>query len=267
MRISCVKTVVHDQGRLLRATRALLLPEADLSFPEYVNGATLANDIGRFFYHKFINIRTDLDAAAMEAQGRVHHDSVFDGDQKLHNFTPLSTEEVKKLIQKSSKKSCTLDPMPTSLVVNAVDELLPSISLILNSSLSLRYFPEVWKAALVDPRLKKSGQAASLTNLRPVSNLQFISKLTERAVCDQTAEHISRSGLYPLLQSAYRAGHSTETALLKVQNDILLAMDRQHVTLLVLLDLSAAFDTVNHRVLLRRLEVTYGITGTTLQWF
>ena len=81
-----------------------------------------------------------------------------------------------------------------------VDELLPSISLILNSSLSLGYIPEVWKAALVDPRLKKSGQAASLTNLRLVSNLQFISKLTERTVCDQTAEHVSRSGLYPLLQ-------------------------------------------------------------------
>ena len=81
-------------------------------------------------------------------------------------------------------------------------------------------------------------------------------------MCDQTAEHVSRSGLYPLLQSAYLAGHSTETALLKVQNDILLAMDRQHVTLLVLLDLSAAFDTVDHRVSLRRLEVTYGITGT-----
>ena len=148
-----------------------------------------------------------------------------------------------------------------------VDELLPSISLILNSSLSLGYFPKVWKAALVDPRLKKSGQAASLTNLRLLSNLQFISKLTERTVCDQTAEHVSRSGFYTLLQSAYRAGHSTETALLKVQNDILLAMDRQHVTHLVLLDLSAAFDTVDHRVLLHRLEVTYGITGTTLQWF
>ena len=258
-----------DQGRLFKATRALLLPKNDLCFPEYVDGATLANDIGRFFYRKIINIRPDLDAAAMEAQGRVQHDAVFDGDQKLHDFTPLSTEEVKKLIQKSSKKSCTLDPMPTSLVVSVVDELLPSISLILNSSnsLSLGYFPEVWKAALVDPRLKKSGQAASLTNLRPVSNLQFISKLTERAVCDQTAEHVSRSGLYPLLQSAYRAGHSTETALLKVQNDILLAMDRQHVTLLVLLDLSAAFDTVDHRVSLRRLEVTYGITRTALQWF
>ena len=83
---------------------------------------------------------------------------------------------------------------------------------------------------------------------------------------DQTAEHLSRSGLYPLLQSAYRAGHSKETSLLKVQNDILLATDR-HVTLLVLLDLSVAFDTVDHQVLLRRLEVTYGITRTALQWF
>ena len=51
-------------------------------------------------------ICTNLDAATMEAHGRVHHDSVFDGDQKLHDFTPLSTEEVKKLIQKASKKSC-----------------------------------------------------------------------------------------------------------------------------------------------------------------
>ena len=189
----------ENGGDQARATRALLLPKDDLSFPEYVDGSTLANDIDRFFFRKIMNIRTDLDAAAMEAQARVHHDSVFDGDQKLHDFISLSTEEVKKLIQKSSKKSCTLDPMPTSLVVSVVDELLPSISLILNSSLSLGYFPEVWKAALIDPRLKKSGQAASLANLRPVSNLQFVSKLTERAVCDHTAEHVSRSGLHPLL--------------------------------------------------------------------
>ena len=77
-------------------------------------------------------------------------------------------------------------------------------------------------------------------------NLQFISKLTERAVYDQIHEHMMKFELYPLLQSAYRAGRSTETALLKVQNDILLNMDRMRVTLLVLLDLSGAFDTVDH---------------------
>ena len=244
MRTSCVKTVVIRVGCsgppedlfFLR----MIYPSRNMSTVQHWPMILVDFSIVRSY------ICTNLDAATMEAHGRVHHDSVFDGDQKLHDFTPLSTEEVKKLIQKSSKKSCTLNPMPTSLVVSVVDELLPSISLILNSSLSLRYFPEVWKAALVDPRLKKSGQAASLTNLRPLSNLQFIFKLTERAVCDQRAEHVSCLGLYPLLQSTYRAGHSTETALLKVQNDIVLAMDRQHVTLLILLDLSEAFNTVDH---------------------
>ena len=152
------------------------------------------------------------------------------------------------------------------MVVACLEELLPVITHILNSSLALGHFPSKWKDALVDPRLK-TGKDTSFPNLRPVSNLQYISKLTERAVYDQTHSHMSQYELYPLLQSAYRAGHSTETALLKVQNDILLNMDRKRVTLLVLLDLSAAFDTVDHQVLVRRLETSFGITGTALSWF
>ena len=84
---------------------------------------------------------------------------------------------------------------------------------------------------------------------------------------NQTQQHLVRSELYPTLQSAYPAGRSTETAFLKVHNDILLNMNHRRVTLLVLLDLSAAFDTVDHEVLLRRLEVTFGITDNALQWF
>ena len=157
--------------------------------------------------------------------------------------------------------------MPTSLVVGMSDMLLPIITNVVNSSLSLGHFPSDWKRVLVDPRLKKTKQGTSLSNLRPVSNLQYLSKLVERAVYDQTTDHVTQSGLYPILQSAYRLGHSTETALLKIQNDILAAMDNQRVTLLVLLDLSAAFDTIDHQVLVNRLYVTYGITGTDLKWF
>ena len=104
------------------------------------------------------------------------------------------------------------------------------------------------------------------SNLRPVNNLQFISKLAERAVFNPVHEHTMTFQLYSLAQSAHRTGHSTETALRKVHNDILLSMDKQRVKLLVLLDLSEAFDTVNHQVLLTRLESSFGISGTALSW-
>ena len=104
-------------------------------------------------------------------------------------------------------------------------------------------------------------------NLRPISNLQFVSKITERAVFDQVYSHMTDNELFPVLQSAYRKGHSTETALLRVVNDILSNMNKQHVSILVLLDLSAAFDTVDHAILLRRLETSFGITDAALAWF
>ena len=94
-----------------------------------------------------------------------------------------------------------------------------------------------------------------------------MSKLTERAVFNQLHEHMMANGIYPFLQSAYRQHHSTETALLRVMNDILLKMNSQHVTLLVLLDLSAAFDTVSHDVLLDRLHNDVGLRGNALNWF
>ena len=101
----------------------------------------------------------------------------------------------------------------------------------------------------------------------PVSNLQFISKLTEKAVAHQTHIYLNTNQLLPQLQSAYRPYHSTETALLKVKNDILMNMDNQRVTLLVLLDLSAAFDTVDHNILLERLRTEFGVTDVALNWF
>ena len=94
-----------------------------------------------------------------------------------------------------------------------------------------------------------------------------MSKLTERAVFNQLHEHMMANGIYSMFQSAYRQYHSTETALLRVMNDILLKMNSQRVTLLVLLDLSAAFDTVSHDVLLDRLHNDVGLRGNALNWF
>ena len=171
------------------------------------------------------------------------------------------------MIMQSSKKSCTLDPMRSSLIVQCIDELLPVIASILNLSLQSGYFAEQWKEALVHPLLKKSGLDLKFQNLHPVSNLPFISKLTESAAANQMQTRMSVNHMYPVFQSAYRKQHSTETALLKVHNDILMNMNKQHVTLLVLLNLSAAFDTVNHDILLSRLQSNIGIGGSVLSWF
>ena len=94
----------------------------------------------------------------------------------------------------------------------------------------------------------------------------FLSKVLEKAVAEQLCKYVHSHPNYEMYQSAYRACNSTETALLKVKNDLLMNIDKRSVTLLVLLDLSAAFDTVDIDILLNRLEGRFGVSGNVLQW-
>ena len=108
---------------------------------------------------------------------------------------------------------------------------------------------------------------ADVKSYRPISNLSVLSKLLERLVARQLLDYLTAFKLLPELQSAYRAHHSTETAVLKVLGDILRAVDSGDLAVLTLLDLSAAFDTVDHATLLRRLNVSYGLGGRVISWF
>ena len=117
------------------------------------------------------------------------------------------------------------------------------------------------------PLLKKTTlKPEIMKNYRPVSNLSFLSKILEKVVLRQLSNHLLTNNLFYSHQSAYRAGHSTETALLKIVND-LSALDEDKVSLLSLLDLSAAFDTIDHSILLSRLSYSFGISDTVLDWF
>ena len=107
----------------------------------------------------------------------------------------------------------------------------------------------------------------SMKNYRSVSNLSFLSKILEKVVVNQPNTHINSSNTSNQYQSAYRKFHSTETALLKIHSDILASMDDGRVTALTLLDLSAAFDTIDHNILLSRLDDWFGVTGKALNWF
>ena len=168
----------------------------------------------------------------------------------------------------SPNKSCELDPLPTVLLKSCLDTLLKPITDIINASLCSGLFPDDFKHAHVNPLLKKTSLSKEdLNSYIPVSNLSFISKILEKVVAKRLRSHVSSNCLSNVSQSAYKEFHSTETALLKVHNDVTLNIVKGKVTALTLLDLSAAFDTIDHGILIKRLSLWYGISGTALNWF
>ena len=185
----------------------------------------------------------------------------------ISSVEPISEEDILKILKSSPTKSCDLDPIPTSLVKDCADILITPITNIINYSLKEGSFPNFFKIAYVTPLLKKPSLDRNLLkNYRPVSNLSFISKLIEKAGANQLNSYINKEGLSNLNESAYKRLHSTETALLKIQNDIATSMDLGKAVALTLLDLSAAFDTIDHAILFNCLRDWFGGDGTVLMW-
>ena len=144
---------------------------------------------------------------------------------KLTVFTQVTEDEIDKIISKSPTKSCLLDPLPTFLIKECIDILLPSISKLANCSLIEGLVPEGFRKAAVTPLIKKASlPVEDLKNYHPVSGLSFISKLVEHVVAKQLVDRIHGHGMDNSYQSACKSGHSTETALLSIKNDIHLSL-------------------------------------------
>ena len=133
-------------------------------------------------------------------------------DATLDTFSPVDLKYVTKLIQSVPKKTCDFDPIPINILKSLTETIAPVVQKIINSSLDKGIVPSTYKTALVKPLLKKPGLEPIHKNYRPVSNLQFVSKLLEQSVIDQLEKHAERNDLDDDLQSAYRPNHSTETA-------------------------------------------------------
>ena len=208
------------------------------------------------------NLETSLNSSTDQVSDSI---SIFCG-VSFEQFNVVSEADIRKFISSSPTKSCALDPIPTWLLKQCQDQLAPVLTTIVNASLSCAEFPTELKKAFLTPLIKKIILDCEIfKNYRPVSNLSFISKLVERVVCVQWVEHLKTNNLYEIFQSAYRQLHSTETALLRVQNDLLQAIDNEGRAILVLLDLSAAFDTIDHQKLLNLLNQSFGIRGVALK--
>ncbi|XP_042341014.1 uncharacterized protein LOC121942011 [Plectropomus leopardus] len=155
-------------------------------------------------------------------------------------------------------------PAPPALPVPAGSSVLTLI----NSSLSSGVVPKNFKHAVVQPLIKKPRQDTTvLSNYRPISKLPFMSKILEKIVCCQLMVFLEEHKILEIFQSGFKTLHSTESVLLRVFNDTFLATDSGDCVILVLLDLTAAFDTVDHEVLISRLKQWMGIRSVALDWF
>ena len=229
--------------------------------PSFSCASTLAASFLKFFDDKISLLCSKLPPPAIPPTDQ----SPITPPPLLLSFAPSTEEKVRRIIVSSSDTSCDLDVILTSLLKSCLDVLIKPITIIVNMSLSEGSFPSTFKHALVKPLLKKHNLAQDeLSSYRPISNLNFISKVLERIIYARVSSHLESFPSITPFQSAYRQFHSTETALLQIQNDLLLAINKQNVSALVLLDLSATFDTIDHKILLSRLSSFHGLSSTEL---
>ncbi|XP_072530520.1 uncharacterized protein, partial [Salminus brasiliensis] len=182
-------------------------------------------------------------------------------------FSPLSTDDLLHLLTSNNPTTCPLDPVPSPLFQTVAPNLLPFISSIINSSLSSGQVPSAFKSARVVPILKKPTlDSLDIGNYRPISLLSLLSKILERSVYNQLSLFLTLNNLQDPNQSGFKAAHSTETALIAVTEKLHAAKAARLSSVLILLDLSAAFDTVDHKILLSILA-GLGIAGSAWQWF
>ena len=263
-----------DRRKLFTVTKSIMGSDNRRALPKSDDDKALAESFSNFFHEKIRAISEELDALAIKesqspvpSTSKLHLLSEIRQVPKLTDYGVTTPEEVTKIVLKSNDKYCAVDLMPTWLLKYNIDIFAPSIARVINKSLTSGEVPKPFKFALVSPGVKRFDMdSEEHSSYRPVSNLPVLAKITEKIVYSRLEHHLATNTLLAKHQSAYRTSYSTETLLLRMSNDILISLDKGQATLLVTLDISAAFDTVNHKMLLDRYRDYFGIDGLALKW-
>ncbi|KAF7246401.1 Matrix metalloproteinase-16 [Varanus komodoensis] len=224
------------------------------------------DDFAKHFKEKIAQIRHKLDSTS-DSEPSGEEPMLLSGPQLMDEFQLLWPDDVDKVLGQVRSTTCLLDPCLSWLLKKAKDEIGTWILEVVNASLRDGWVPAPLKEAVVQPVLKKASLDSEMaTNYRPVANIQFLGKVLERVVAGQLQALLDETDYLDPFQSGFRPGYSTESALVALYDDLCREKDRGSASLLVLLDFSVAFDTINHGILLDRLA-GLGVGGTAMQWF
>ncbi|KAK3567283.1 hypothetical protein QTP86_016142 [Hemibagrus guttatus] len=253
-----LETSAQDPRKLHNIFSSLLNPPAPPS-----PSSLTAEDFASFYTEKIEMICQTFTSLPTSPTSHNQHSAT----PSLMQLSTVASEEVLQITRSCNPTTCPLDPIPSAMLQTISPDLLPFITTVINGSLTSGHVPTAFKKARVIPILKKPAlDPSDISNYRPVSLLSFLSKILERVVCNQLSDYLMQNNLHDPNQSGFKAAHSTETALLAVTEKLHAARSAKLSSVLILLDLSAAFDTVNHKTLLSTLR-SLGICGTAWEWF
>ena len=261
---TCIENCKNSHKELFGICKNLLDNSGSSKLPSYSSPTMMANKFNNYFIEKIENIRASFPVKSNTCNG--HGMNAYRGPT-FSQFKPITSMELKKIILSKPIKTSSQDPLPAILFKECLDELLPALTVLVNQSLSEGSMDEL-KDTVITPLLKKAGlDPEVLKNYRPICNILYLSKLIERTVLAQCNEHLDEIKGHVQCQSGYKPKHSCETLLIRITNDVFVCLDKSKCTLMLLLDLTAAFDTVDHDILLDILWYDLGFRGTVFLWF
>ena len=258
---SSIESCGHDAKRLYNKLNFLMGKGKGDSCPdgEWDN---LVDDFSQFFDSKISVLKSRMGTWVKPKTDMSEVNPIW------CSFPEISKKEFSKVFSKLNKTHSEADPFPIRDMLEAPNfmEISEILRHIVNLSLNEGVFPSSEKEAFISPLLKAGLDKNLLSSYRPVSKVSFLSKIIEACVQGSLIAFLENENVYPKHQSAYRMLHSTETTLLKIHNDLMKNFNSRNCSILIMLDNSAAFDTICHEALLHKFS-KHGVGGSVLRWF
>ena len=255
-----IKANSNNTRKLFRLVSEIMGSSKPNPMPDAQSDKELAEDFAQFFRQK-------TDGIQHQFKHIPQYKVLPRETPTLKSFTTITENDLLKLIMGMPTKTCESDIIPAKLLKEILPTIISALTKIAHLSINNGVFSEKWKSATVKPLIKSQCKGTIHQNYRPVSSLTFLSKVIEKITLNQFTQHCEDYHLLPDYQSAYRKFHSCETSLIKLVNDLLWAMEKQEVIAMTILDLSAAFDMVDHDLLLEVLNKRFGVKGRALKWY